>query len=332
MKTIHIPIKNDDYNVYIEDGLLNQVHSYIKKNKQYVLITDCGIPKEYIDVIQSSIDIKQVLTFKQGEAYKTLDTVALLIEQLQELHITRDDCLIALGGGIVGDVTGFVASIYLRGIDYYNIPTTLLSQIDSSIGGKVGVNSKYAKNAIGQFKQPKAVFIDPVVLKTLDKRQFNNGVSELIKHAIIKDADLFDDLLNKDFNKHLNEFIFRSLNIKKEIVIQDVYDKSIRQLLNFGHTIAHAIEKASHHQLYHGEAVAIGMAKMSKDCNRHKDIIQLLEKFDLPTDSSYQWNQLMPFMLNDKKLKQEHLSLVIVNNIGDASIKQGHVSDLKLYY
>ena len=331
MRTISVNIPNAKYHVYIERGCLSSLIDKLDPQKKYVIITDDGVPQIYIDQLLSSKTIQHVLVFKQGESHKTLDTVSTLIHQLQMLHITRDDCLIALGGGIVGDVTGFVASIYLRGMDYINIPTTLLSQIDSSVGGKVGVNTPIAKNAIGQFKQPKAVYIDPNCLNTLSKRQFNNGVAELIKHAIIQDKQLFKDLCQYDFNQYLEDFICRSIQIKKAIVIQDVYDLGQRQLLNFGHTIGHAIEKASHHSILHGEAIAIGMVQMAKNCDQLSEIKTLLKRFELPTACPYTFEELENYMSNDKKLKQAHLTLVLVNDIGNAYLQQGKVSDLKNY-
>lgn len=331
MKILQVPIKNAPYKVYLDKGLLKHLGSFINDKQAYVIITDDGVPLSYIKQVQSTVNIRAVLTFSQGEQHKNLKTIESLINQLQDLHITRNDTLIALGGGIVGDVTGFLAAIYLRGIDYYNIPTTLLSQIDSSVGGKVGVNSEKAKNAIGQFKQPKAVFIDPNVLKTLDERQYNNGMAELIKHAIIKDETLFNDLANIDFDSNIIDFIYRSISIKKDVIIQDVFDYSERQLLNYGHTIAHAIEKASNHQIYHGEAVAIGMVIMAKDCENVEIIKSLLGKFNLPTQTHFNYQDLLPYMLNDKKLKQDKITLIIVKKIGHAFLKEGRVADLESY-
>lgn len=331
MKTIDVSLKNESYQVFIEKGLLAKIDQFITDKSKLIIVTDDLVPKQYIEQVRTILKIEDVITFPHGENHKTMATVESIIDQCQSFHLTRGDGLIALGGGIVGDITGFVASIYLRGIDYYNIPTTLLSQIDSSVGGKVGVNSKVAKNAIGQFKQPKAVFIDPLVLSTLDQRQFNNGMAELIKHALIKDESLFNDLLDHTFDENQEEFIYRSISIKKDVVMQDVFDHDERQVLNFGHTLAHAIEKASNHQILHGEAVSIGMACMSKKSQRYQDVLALLYKYQLPTSSDYDYLTLEPFMKNDKKLKQDILTLVLLDDIGQAYLKKGEVKDLKEY-
>jgi 3-dehydroquinate synthase len=331
MKTLHVGIKDHPYDLFIDEGLITRLGDVIKHEGQAVIVTDTGVPIEYIKAAKESLNTPHVFTFNQGESNKTIETVAALIAKLQAALITRSDFIVAVGGGIVGDVAGFVASIYLRGIDFYNVPTTLLSQIDSSVGGKVGVNSPVSKNAIGAFKQPRGVFIDPTVLNTLEERQFNSGVAELIKHALIKDADLFHDLETKPFSKNIIDFILRSVSIKRDIVVKDVYDQNERQLLNFGHTIAHGLEKISKHDLLHGEAVAIGMSYMSKDLPEYERVVALLKKFSLPTETPFSYEQLKSVMSLDKKTKKDSITLVLLESLGKAVLSTGSLNDLKPY-
>lgn len=244
----------------------------------------------------------------------------MLIDQLQQAHVSRGDVLLAVGGGVVGDVTGLVAALYLRGIDFIQVPTTLLAQIDSSIGGKVGVNSNRAKNSIGVFKQPSFVLIDPSTLVTLDDRQFKSGMAELIKHALIRDSALYHDLLTKDVRQDLESFIYRSLTIKRDIVIRDVEDKHERQLLNFGHTIGHGLERYSDYQLTHGEAIAIGMVQITKQPHIKQQMIKILEKYQLPITYSYDPKRLKEFILQDKKIKNQMITIVTLKDIGEAEL------------
>ncbi len=320
MKTIHVPIENHSYDVYIESNLLDNISSYVTtKNKKVVIITDSLVPLDHVNKVAANLKATEIITFTKGEKHKTFDTVQMIISKLQQLHISRTDLLVAVGGGIVGDVTGFVASIYLRGMDFIQVPTTLLSMVDSSVGGKVGINTPYAKNSVGAFKQPLVVIIDPTTLDTLEPRQFNNGMAELIKHAIIKDKDLFNDLLQHDFSKHKEEFIFRSVAIKRDVVLQDVEDKGIRHILNFGHTIGHAIEMASNHEVLHGESISIAMSLITKKHPAHQKIIKLFTKYHLPTTTNYKMNSLLKYIKRDKKIFDGKLNFISLKEIGEVT-------------
>ncbi|MBN2604728.1 MAG: 3-dehydroquinate synthase, partial [Bacilli bacterium] len=281
MKTINVPIPGKEYNVHVHSGILFDIDKYIDVNKQIVIITDDFIPKIYLNTILNKIINPLIIEVPMGEDSKSISQVTYIINTMIENKITRSCLVLALGGGVIGDLAGFVASIYFRGVDYIQIPTTLLSQIDSSIGGKVGINSENMKNAIGSFYQPKMVIIDPNTLNTLSIKQKNNGVAELIKYGLIADKSLFEDVCNKDIWSNIEHYITRSIEIKRDYVIDDEHDNGKRQILNFGHTIGHAIEQFSKYSLLHGEAVAIGMLAMAKDTKYHIQLQNCLAKFDL---------------------------------------------------
>ena len=250
---------------------------------------------------------------------------------LSDLNADRKSLLINLGGGVIGDMGGFCASTYKRGIDFIQIPTSLLSQVDSSVGGKVGINSKTMKNAIGSFYQPKIVFVDPNTLQTLEKRHFNNGMAELIKHGLIAGKSLFEDLLKNDINDNIEDFIYRSVEIKRDIVIQDVTDKGVRQLLNFGHTLGHAIEQDSGYSLLHGESIAIGMLLMIKDLPLYNKVRELFQKYNLPVTYSYDKDKLYNYIKTDKKVSGDFLNIILLRSEGNAFIKTINLEQIKEY-
>ena len=229
---------------------------------------------------------------------------------------TRGDCVVAVGGGVVGDLSGFAASCYMRGVDFYNIPTTLLSQVDSSIGGKTAIDFGGVKNIVGAFYQPKKVIIDPEVLETLSRRQLMAGLAEAIKMAATNDAELFELIENSaDLTTDLPQIIYRALMIKKSVVEQDPRETGLRKVLNFGHTIGHAVESFSAGKLLHGECVALGMIPMSGD-NAAARIKSVLEKYGLPSKIGQSAEELMPFLKHDKKMASDGIAAVIVDEIG----------------
>ena len=219
----------------------------------------------------------------------------------------------------------------MRGVDFIQIPTSLLSQIDSSIGGKVGINSTTMKNAIGSFYQPKLVLIDPNTLDTLEERHFNNGMAELIKHALIAGKSLFKDLETICVRNNIEDLIYQSLMIKKSFVIQDVKDIGKRQILNYGHTIGHAIEQSSNYEILHGEAIAIGMMMLSKGTPYEDRLKQLLAKFNLLLEYHYQKETLFEYIKTDKKIIDNKLNLIVVESIGNPLIKTISVHDILNY-
>jgi 3-dehydroquinate synthase len=261
-----------------------------------VVVTNPTVAGHHLDTLLSRISATQlnVVTIPDGEGYKTLDTVVNILNECFEYKLDRKSLLIAFGGGVIGDMTGFTASLYQRGIDFIQIPTTLLSQVDASVGGKTGVNNKYGKNLIGAFYQPKAVYIDPTFLETLPPREFAAGVAEVVKMAVMFDKDFFTYLQSADLTKveSIKEMIRRSVELKAWVVNQDEKEAGIRAVLNYGHTFGHVVENETNYTTYlHGEAVAIGMVmanalaiELGLFTEDEADLVKtLLEKSDLPT-------------------------------------------------
>lgn len=329
MKKIHVPIIGKEYDVLIEKGLLSKIDTYIDKDKELVIITDENIPRIYLDTILSRLGNHVVLFVPQGESSKSIKMVYQLINEMISNKITRSATLIALGGGVIGDLAGFVASIYMRGIDFIQIPTTLLAQIDSSVGGKVGINADKMKNAIGSFKQPKLVLIDSEVLKTLDQKQVNNGIAEMIKYGLIARKSLFKALLINDIFDNIDKYIYECVSIKTDFVVLDELDLGQRQLLNYGHTIGHAIEQESQYKLLHGESIAIGMMLMAKDQLFENELKQLLVKYNLPTKHTQNKENLYKYIVTDKKVSGDVLNLIMVTEPGKAFIKPINKEEIK---
>jgi len=282
--------------------------------------------------VKKQLNDPLIFTIPQGEESKSLERYQIIIEDMIALNVPKSATVIALGGGVVGDLAGFIASTYMRGVSFIQIPTTLLSQIDSSVGGKVAVNSKHAKNAIGSFYQPVAVFIDPTVLSTLENRQLHSGLGEMIKYGMINDPTILDILEDKDqLLEHLPTLISKAVTIKRNIVLKDEFDQGVRHILNYGHTIGHAIEQRSNYQYLHGESVSIGMAFMAKKKAFYPRLKTILSMYDLPIDCPYPIEELIPYILKDKKIKQNHLHLVVVTQLGEATIQPILVSQLQKY-
>lgn len=331
MKTININLPNKEYKVHIENGILSDIDKYIDVYREIVIVTDDFIPKQYLKVLKSKIANPLIFEVPTGESSKSIDMVYSIINEMIDSKISRGALMIALGGGVVGDLTGFIASIYMRGIDFIQIPTTLLSQIDSSVGGKVGINSENMKNSIGAFYQPKAVIIDPETLKTLSKKEFNNGIAEMIKYGLIADKSLFYDLLERDIEKNIEYYISKCIEIKRDIVVKDELDTGIRQILNFGHTIGHALEQHSNYELLHGEAISIGMYMMSSGFSYQNDLVQILNKYSLPYRHDYDRETILNYIKTDKKVMNNKLNVVLVKEVGNGLIKTISVNEFKEY-
>ena len=329
MRELEIKLKNSSYRIIVENGLINKLSFYISnvyKNKRVFIITDDNVEKLYLNEAINSLKDKYIVDYvviPHGEESKVIEKYLYVCEELLKKDIRRNELLIALGGGVIGDLTGFVAATLYRGIPYVGIPTSLLSQMDSSIGGKTGIDFYNRKNILGAFKQPSMVLIDPNTLKTLDKREFNNGMGELIKHGAIGNKNLLNLLKNKP---EINEdIIVESLSVKKKVVEIDEFDLKERMLLNFGHTFGHAIELKYGYK--HGEAVAIGMLmaiKMGIDLNVtpkecYDEIFNILKLYDLPTES-YDYKKYLNDVFYDKKNIAGTISFIFLNKLGEAII------------
>ena len=319
--TIHMNLGEDSYDIIVERGILNSADKYLNLNRRVLVVTDSGVPEEYAKKVASKCKEGIICTIEQGEASKNLDVFAKLLQAMLDNNFSRKDCVVAVGGGVVGDLSGFAASAYMRGIDFYNIPTTLLSQIDSSIGGKTAIDFGGVKNIVGAFYQPKKVLIDPDLLKTLPERQFSNGLAEAIKVALTSDKELFDIFENKDIKSNIDEIIIRSLEVKKGVVEQDEKESGLRKVLNFGHTVGHGIESSEEMSLlYHGECVALGMIPMCSEAIRPR-LIEVLKKCNLYREMKYDWNKIENAAFHDKKTDGDTVVITTVKEAGSFEFK-----------
>ncbi len=319
----------ESYDIVVECGALAHADRYFDLARKVLIVTDSGVPEQYAETVASCCKDAYIEVFPQGEQYKNMDTYQAILSRLVQEGFSRGDCVVAVGGGVTGDMAGFAAASYMRGIDFYNIPTTLLSQVDSSIGGKVAIDFKNFKNIVGAFYQPKGVLIDPEVLKTLPARQIANGLSEVIKMAATCDAALFERLEQEDPMAFLDEVIIGSLKIKKNVVEQDPKEKGLRRVLNFGHTAGHAIETVSGLSgLYHGECVVLGMLIMAESEPRER-IRRVLEKVGLPTAYTYDREEVIAAMAMDKKVSGGEITVVNLPAIGQFSLDRIPLADLQ---
>lgn len=332
MITIQVPLPNNEYNINIDEGLLQDISKFIDVKKKYVIITDNGVPLKWVNLVNEQLSNSHVYTVEMGEASKSMSIATEILEWLVDNKITRSATIIALGGGVVGDLAGTVASLYMRGVPFIQIPTTLLSQIDSSVGGKVAVNSKSMKNAFGAFYQPKLVLIDPLTLTTLSDEHIANGMSEMIKYGMIQDRNLIEELEEYSLNEKLTNWISRCVEIKKEIVLKDEKDLGLRQVLNYGHTLGHAIEKDSKHGVLHGQAVAIGMKYMTYQYDFYERFIKLLKKYDLDINYDFNVDEIIEYIKTDKKASDDIINIILVEEIGNVVTKKVNIEELRKFF
>ena len=314
------------YNITVLRGGIYRAGEFFNLNRRVLIVTDSGVPKEYAESVRSQCKEAKIVTVKEGEESKSIEVFGSLLSEMLDFGMTRSDCVVAVGGGVVGDLSGFAASSYMRGVDFYNIPTTLLSQVDSSIGGKTAVNLSGVKNIVGAFYQPRGVIIDTDLLSTLPKRHIANGMAEAIKMSLTSDGELFNLIENCDIEDNIDEIITRSLMIKKAVVEADEREGGVRKILNFGHTLGHGIEAAEMGSLYHGECVAIGMmAVCSKEVKER--LIPVLKKASLPHSYDGDIEATLEYISHDKKRDGEKISVVFVDEIGSYRIEKTDVED-----
>lgn len=318
---LNVKTQSNNYNITLERGALNRAGESCDTTKKALIVTDSGVPFEYARAVSSQFKSSIIKVIPQGEKSKCFDVFKELLETLCENQFSRSDCVVAVGGGVVGDLSGFCAATYMRGIDFINIPTTVLSQVDSSIGGKTAIDFSGYKNIVGAFYPPKAVIIDPDVLKTLPQRQINNGLAESIKMAATSDKALFEFMENNDAYVNIDKVIEGSLKIKKEVVEADEKEQGLRKVLNFGHTAAHAIETATGLGDYlHGESVALGMLAFSSPEVRDR-LTNVLKKYGLPTELDSVGDTVLEALRHDKKSVGNGVNVVYVNEIGSFEFK-----------
>ncbi|MDD6659022.1 MAG: 3-dehydroquinate synthase [Eubacteriales bacterium] len=330
--------------IYIENGLLSKVGELTKtvlKGKKIALISDTNVYPLYGENIKNQLENEgyKVFTyiFKAGEASKNTSELIKIVEFMAENELTREDGAVALGGGVCGDMVGFAASVFLRGIKFVQIPTSLLAQVDSSVGGKTAVDLPQGKNLCGAFHQPSLVIIDPDVLKTLSHHFFSDGMGEVIKYGCIKSASLFEKLDSGDVKDNLTEIITECVSIKRQVVENDEKEHGERALLNFGHTCGHAIEKLWNFEtVSHGEAVAIGMVMITRagenlgitEKGTTDRLIKVLEKNDLKISDTHTDKEIISAMNGDKKRTGTGIKFVMINKIGSSFINPIKYEDI----
>ena len=328
---LEIKLSDHKSRIYIERDGRCHLCDYIDLDCKVMVITDKGVPSCYQKEVLEQCKEGYLFVAEQGEGTKSFKVYQQIIDRLLELDFSRKDMIIALGGGVIGDLSGFVAATFKRGMRYASIPTTTLSQIDSSIGGKVAVNIGKVKNVIGTFYHPEAVIIDLNTLKTLPERHFNNGLVEAVKAGLIADETLFSLFeTTENIEEDLEEMIVRALKVKKSVVEEDEKEQNIRKILNFGHTIGHAIESVYDLKgYYHGECVGIGMLMMLDDVEIKNRLTKVLKKLKIPTKVSYDPDEVIHFIKKDKKANGKYVTIVQVEKIGEAKLLPVEIESLK---
>lgn len=336
MKKLTVNV-NDKYDILIEKGIIGKTGELVKQVldcKKLVLVSDDNVYPIYGETVKNQLENQgyQVFTyvFKAGESSKKTSTVIDMVEFMADKQLTRSDGVVALGGGVCGDMAGFASAIYLRGVRFVQIPTSLLAQVDSSVGGKTAVDLPQGKNLCGAFHQPSLVIIDPNVLDTLSQHFFNDGMGEVIKYGCIKSEELFERLENENPKDFIEDLIYQCVDIKRIIVENDEKEHGERALLNFGHTCGHAIEKLWNFEtVSHGEAVAIGMVMISlagenaglTEKGTADRIINILEKNGMKTADTHSTKEIVQAMSADKKRTNNGIKLVMLKKIGESFIK-----------
>ena len=310
------------YDIIVKNGSLANLYQFARLDRRVAVVTDSGVPAQYAQIVADQCKDARIITVPQGEGSKSFKVLESVLRQMLDFHMGRGDLVIAVGGGVVGDLAGFAASIYMRGIDFINCPTSTLSMVDSSIGGKTAVDLDETKNIAGSFWQPKLVIVDPDVLATLPRRHYINGLAEALKGGILADPELFAIFESGDIDAQINEIIYRSLRFKKNIVEQDEKEKGMRKALNFGHTIGHGIEATKGIKgrrtvgLYHGECVALGMLPMIESKALQKRVRAVYRRMGLPLRTSYNKEKVLAEMLHDKKAQGGQITVIKVPGLG----------------
>ncbi len=310
------------YDIILKRGALENLYQFARLDRRVAIVTDSGVPEAYARRVADQCRDARIITVPQGEASKSLKTLETVLRQMLDFGMGRGDLVVAVGGGVVGDLAGFAASIYMRGVDFINCPTTTLSMIDSSIGGKTAVDLGDTKNIVGTFWQPKLVIVDPDTLSTLPQRHFVNGLAEAVKAALLADPELFSIFEQGDVDARIDEIIYRCLRFKKNIVEQDETEQGMRKALNFGHTLGHGIEAVRGIKgrrttgLYHGECVALGMLPMIESKTLQKRVRAVYRRLGLPLRASYDKQKVLAEMLHDKKAQAGQITLIKVPGLG----------------
>ncbi|MHC6180532.1 3-dehydroquinate synthase [Clostridium sp. JNZ X4-2] len=350
MNIIDIDLKEKYYKIYIERGILKSIGEKLKsvyRDRSIVVITDHNVEKLYLDVLKKSLldnEFKvNTISIAPGEKSKTLGVLEEVYKKLCKFNTRRSDIIISLGGGVVGDLAGFAAATYLRGIRYIQVPTSILAQVDSSVGGKVAVDLPWGKNLVGNFYHPDAIFIDPEVLISLNDKFFSDGMSEVIKYGFIRDKSILEDLSSyakkNETLDNMENIIYKCCDIKKQLVEADERDLGDRMILNFGHTLGHSVERYYDYGKYsHGEAVAIGMACITKRTEEmgitkrgtYNYMKFILKKYGLPTYMPDVDRQVIinSIALDKKSSGKDSINLIVLEEVGKAKIMKVKISQV----
>lgn len=334
---LRMELSERSYDILVERGALGRLGQYTNLNRKALVVTDDGVPPAYAQRVAEQFREGQVFTVPHGEGAKSFHMLEAICGRLLESRFTRSDLVVAVGGGVVGDLAGFAASCYMRGVGFINLPTTTLSQIDSSIGGKVAVNLNGIKNCVGAFYQPELVAVDSDTLNTLPERHFANGLVEAVKAGLLEDSGLFELFEAGDPHERIDEIILRSLAVKKVIVEQDEKEIGLRKLLNLGHTIGHGVESvcgledASGEGLLHGEAVAVGLLPMVDDPALRERVRAVLKGLSIDPDFPYDPDRVYERMTRDKKSHGGSITIARVRAPGEAYLKELTLEELRQY-
>lgn len=347
MNKVNININNDlkiNYDILVKKGLINDTGKLVKevlRGKRALIVTDDIVDKFYTETVKKSLEKENIITsvcvLENGETNKNIESIYNIYSALAKNELSRKDIIIALGGGVIGDMAGYAAATWMRGIDFVQIPTTLLACVDSSVGGKTGINIKEGKNLVGAFHSPRLVIMDSDVLNTLPKREFNAGMAEVIKHAFLFDKKLLKYLENNNNNFDMDFILKRNCELKGHIVEIDYKEKKERMFLNFGHTIGHSVENAAGYGvLLHGEAVAIGVIfaieyGIKKGITKDKGLLDraknIFNKFSLPTEIPSNIN-LKDAIKLDKKRSNDEINFVFLEDIEKPLINKVSINDI----
>ena len=347
MKTVEVKTGRP-YNILIEHGIIDHAGEYIRpltKAIRAVIISDTNVSPIYSQRVKNSLENNgfetSVFVFQAGESSKRLSTIEKMYTHLFEHNITRTDIIIALGGGVTGDMAGFAAATYLRGIDFVQIPTSLLAQVDSSVGGKTAVDLPTGKNLVGAFWQPILVLIDSDTLDTLPEKFFKDGLGEVVKYGCIRSESLFERLENENAKDFIDDIIFECVSIKRDVVEHDEHDTGERAILNFGHTLGHALEKLNNYEnLTHGEAVSAGSAIITRISENNgltakgtaQRLENLLKKYELPINADFPLSDIISATRGDKKSTGTSIKFVFLKEIGNCFVQKIDTADFGEFF
>lgn len=328
MKILNVPYLSHPVTVYLQNNILEEITTLIDKNHQYFILTDENVASLYLNKLVAQLPHVKTYTLPSGEKYKTLSSVEEIITKMLAANISKGDYLIAFGGGVISDLGGFIASIYKRGLKYYNLPTTLLAQVDACLGGKTGidfvVNYNLYKNQLGTIYHPEMIIVDPSLLKSLPQKEYLSGLGEIIKYGVCFDKELFQQLFT-DFD--LSSIIYQALAIKAKITSRDEFEQHGRYTLNFGHTFGHAIESYFKMEIPHGLAVAYGMLYEIKNEVIKDQLRGLYQKLGITINQTIKKDELINYLLQDKKIASNIINLPVLDEIGQVKLVKMSLND-----